>query len=89
MSVSFKLIVFLDVFTRQSPVVECVCFLPNRNMIVYVNPDDTTVDKKMAKIKTQMYGLKRDFILSLLILVTASWLVEINLPVFTSLSASA
>jgi hypothetical protein len=57
-------------------------------MIVYVNPDDTTVDKKMAKIKKQMFGLKRDFMLSLHILATTSWLVEIHLPVFTSLSTS-
>jgi hypothetical protein len=41
----------------MSTVVEFVSFLPNRNMIVYVNPDDTTVNKKMAKIKIQMYGV--------------------------------
>jgi hypothetical protein len=41
-------------------------------MIAYVNPDDTTVATTMAKIKTQMYGLKRDFKLSLHTLATAS-----------------
>jgi hypothetical protein len=57
-------------------------------MIVYVNPVDTTVDKKMAKIKIQMYGLKRDLKLSLHTLATSLWLVEINLPLFTSWSGS-
>jgi hypothetical protein len=50
-------------------------------MIVYVNPDDTTVATTMAKIKTQMYGLKRDFKLSLHTLATSLWWLEIDLRI--------
>jgi hypothetical protein len=51
-------------------------------MIVYVNPVDTTVDKKMAKIKIQMYGLKRDLKLSLHTLATSLYLNEIDINSF-------